>query len=645
MPRVILFADNDQDFLDTRCEFLRRAGYSVWSVSTFVEAQKLLCDAWFPLAILDIRLVNDDDEKDTSGVTLARDSSFSAVCKIILTGFPNQSSTRDALRPIPEGGPPVLDYVAKQDGPDALLNAIQTAFAHYVHINWSLDIDWKATTPHDLVWRIDPAVEGERLLNRAEELEDLFRRLFYEKDHLQVERLLWQQDGRAALVVFAFKEGARPESFVVVCGENAAIRQEARRFDEVAPKAAGESGTVLPEAMRAETTHFAANAYTLTGNDLESVQTLWDLYRSGSEKTFNAVLNALYQETLKAWHQDKSIPFGAEIANGLYRQRLQLAGKEEYFEERFRTVEKQSPRLGVHIERKGEELVVHFKQQSVQYANPLPLLLNLIDSEQTDFLVTTPGMLSGENILTDGQHAWLTDFAWAGLAPSLWNFVALEAAIRFDWVETKDVQRRFELEKCLIFSNFARPDTRDLEPSVRKVAGAISTIRRLAARVVGRNEMEYQRGLFFHAASRLVNFNPASPLKDTELARLAHIVISMSMLAAKILESQNETTDSVVGQIEKIYIVDTVAHKIMVGKREIRLTAQEFRLFEYLFQNANRVCTKEDLVRNVLKDEHYSEDYLPTLIGRLRKTMGDDPKEPKFVITEAGVGYRLNNPE
>jgi hypothetical protein len=369
------------------------------------------------------------------------------------------------------------------------------------------------------------------------------------------------------------------------------------------------------------------------------------LFRSGPEKTFNAVLNALYQETLKTWHQDKSVPFRAEIVNGLYTQRLQLAGKEGYFEERFRAVEKQSPRLGVNIERKEDGLAVHFKQQSAHYPDPLPLLLNLIASEQTDFLVTTPGMLSGENVLTDGQRAWLTDFAEAGLAPSLWNFVTLEAAIRFDWVETKDVQRRFELEKCLVSGDFARLDISDLEPSVRKVGRAISTLRKLAVRTVGRDEMEYHRGIFFHAASRLAEFNPSSPLKDTALARLAHIVIAMAMLAEKIEKSQHEEADSLLGQMVRIRIADPVARKIMVGKREIKLTAQEFRLFEYLFQNVNRVCTKEELVRNVLKDEHYSEDYLPTLIGRVRKTIGDDPKEPKFVITEAGVGYRLNNPE
>jgi len=254
-------------------------------------------------------------------------------------------------------------------------------------------------------------------------------------------------------------------------------------------------------------------------------------------------------------------------------------------------------------------------------------------------------MLSGENILTDGRHAWLTDFAEAGLAPSLWNFVTLEAAIRFDWVETKDVQRRFELEERLVFKDFARPDTRDLDQSVGKAGRAISTLRRPAARAVGRNQMEYQRGIFFQAASRLADFNPASPLKDIELARMLHIVISMAMLATKIQESQNNATDSALGQIERIRIADPIARKIMVGKREIKLTAQEFRLFDYLFQNANRVCTKEELVRDVLKDEHYSEDYLPTLIGRIRKTIGDDPEHPKLLITERGVGYRLNNPE
>ena len=94
---VILFADNDPDFLNTRAEFLQKAGHRVVRAYTLEQARQILAEARVHLAILDIRLLNDDDERDTSGLTLARDPAFHPVPKIMLTGFPTYESVREAL--------------------------------------------------------------------------------------------------------------------------------------------------------------------------------------------------------------------------------------------------------------------------------------------------------------------------------------------------------------------------------------------------------------------------------------------------------------------------------------------------------------------------------------------------------------------
>lgn len=631
----ILFVDNDPDFLDTRAEFVERAGYKVIKANSLVEAERRLREEWIPLAILDVRIEDDDDEKDISGFILAKQEFHRAVHKIILTNFP------DYIHQALDGISPIIEFLGKQDGPDVLIAAIEKAFAKRVRINRGITFVWRACDQFGLVKLIEPDLEGERLLNCAEELEDLFRRLFYEKEHIRLDRLLWQDNKRVALVVFAFKEGAKPESFVVVCGQNAIVNEEAQRFDEFAPKAPGDTGTTLNEKMRAETTHFAANAYTLAGNDLENVQTLEELYRGSPEKAFNTALSVLYQETLKAWHQEKPVHQKGGILESLYRQRLQLTDNQEYFEERLKVIETQIPTLATKIERTRETLSIHFKSQSCTYPNPTPLLSQTVGAERSALLITVPGMLSGDNILTDATgHAWLTDFAEAGLAPLLWNYVTLEAAIRFDWVETKELQRRHELEHCLVFSDFVRLDMSELEPVVRKPARAIQVIRKLAARTVGREEMAYHFGIFFHAARRLAYFNPAYPLTSTELARLAHVLFSVAMLAKKIGEDKDDVPGSISSQADELHILDEIARKILVGNREVVLARQPFALFHYLFLNANRVCTKEELVKSVLKNE-YKEYYLHTLIGRIRKDIENNPDKPRFLITEPSVGYRL----
>jgi predicted nucleotide-binding protein len=122
----ILFADNDPDFLQTRCEYLEQAGHSIVTARGPTEARVILSRGRIDLAVLDIRLEDDDDEKDASGLILAREVAF-AVPKIILTGFPSVEAARIALGSRLDGLPPAVDFIDKREGPDALLKAIEDA--------------------------------------------------------------------------------------------------------------------------------------------------------------------------------------------------------------------------------------------------------------------------------------------------------------------------------------------------------------------------------------------------------------------------------------------------------------------------------------------------------------------------------------
>jgi len=121
---IILFADNDPDFLRTRTEFLEQEGYLVVPAADLGEAKrKLTKKGKIDLAVIDIRLVNDDDERDISGLNLAKEVAHS-VPKIILTGFPAWTLTREALHQV-NGPQAAVDFLAKQDGPQVLLQRIE----------------------------------------------------------------------------------------------------------------------------------------------------------------------------------------------------------------------------------------------------------------------------------------------------------------------------------------------------------------------------------------------------------------------------------------------------------------------------------------------------------------------------------------
>ncbi|MGB9724197.1 MAG: response regulator [Chloroflexia bacterium] len=199
MPKAtILFADNDPDFLDTRAEFLEQAGYRVRKAYTLEQAREVLTEAHVHLAILDIRMEDDDDEKDISGLILAKDPIFRPIPKIILTAFPTYQAVREALGPALGGLPPAVDFIAKQEGPEVLLQALERVFAQHVRIHWDLEIRWGEKPPAALVSLTEPELPAERLPDRVEEVEDLLRKLFYDFEQVVLGRTLVSRGNRSS---------------------------------------------------------------------------------------------------------------------------------------------------------------------------------------------------------------------------------------------------------------------------------------------------------------------------------------------------------------------------------------------------------------------------------------------------------------
>jgi len=128
---TILFADNDPDFIKNRSEFLEQEGFRVIPASSLTEARRALEQGGIDLAILDIRVIDDDDDRDVSGLTLAKDSAYRSIPKIIQTGFPSVQTVREALGPALDGLPPAIDFISKEEGPEAMLRSVRKALEAY----------------------------------------------------------------------------------------------------------------------------------------------------------------------------------------------------------------------------------------------------------------------------------------------------------------------------------------------------------------------------------------------------------------------------------------------------------------------------------------------------------------------------------
>lgn len=94
-------------------------------------------------------------------------------------------------------------------------------------------------------------------------------------------------------------------------------------------------------------------------------------------------------------------------------------------------------------------------------------------------------------------------------------------------------------------------------------------------------------------------------------------------------------------QDEKISI-DLTERKLVVNNEAIKLSRKEFELLKRLINNAGRLVTQQQLLREIWGGTHVEDThYLRIFIGRLRTKLGDDPSNPRYIETEPGVGYRF----
>lgn len=88
-------------------------------------------------------------------------------------------------------------------------------------------------------------------------------------------------------------------------------------------------------------------------------------------------------------------------------------------------------------------------------------------------------------------------------------------------------------------------------------------------------------------------------------------------------------------------IVDTDMHRLMKDGKPLSLKDMEYKLLLYLCENASRVVTKDELLKNVWEDEFVGEGTIAVHIRHLREKIEEDPKNAEIIKTIWGVGYIL----
>ena len=88
--------------------------------------------------------------------------------------------------------------------------------------------------------------------------------------------------------------------------------------------------------------------------------------------------------------------------------------------------------------------------------------------------------------------------------------------------------------------------------------------------------------------------------------------------------------------------VNLAAHVVTRDGTTVRLTPTEWRLLEVLVRNPDRLVTRETLLTEVWGPQYTTDTgYLRLYIAQLRKKLEPEPSKPRYLLTDAGMGYRF----
>jgi DNA-binding response OmpR family regulator len=144
--RNLLLADNSPDYRHSLRGFLELENYRVEEAESVAEAKRKIQAMPLDIALIDLRLTDDLDNDDISGLEVAKAAVEEGIPCLMITAFPSVETTRLALRS--RGAEPLAeDYVPKANGPQAVLDAI--------HVVWSRQSERSTSVPSDLQIDLD----------------------------------------------------------------------------------------------------------------------------------------------------------------------------------------------------------------------------------------------------------------------------------------------------------------------------------------------------------------------------------------------------------------------------------------------------------------------------------------------------------
>lgn len=122
--------------------------------------------------------------------------------------------------------------------------------------------------------------------------------------------------------------------------------------------------------------------------------------------------------------------------------------------------------------------------------------------------------------------------------------------------------------------------------------------------------------------------------------------VLLARVRANLRRAASEPTvfDRDVAYSDEYLTISLNDRRVTTRGQPVKLTPTEFNLLMHLVQNAPRTISYRDLLEEVWGFEYIDDiDYLRVYIWHLRRKLEPDPKDPRYIVNELGVGYRFES--
>src|SRR5215510_8576380 len=92
------------------------------------------------------------------------------------------------------------------------------------------------------------------------------------------------------------------------------------------------------------------------------------------------------------------------------------------------------------------------------------------------------------------------------------------------------------------------------------------------------------------------------------------------------------------------YSLDLANEQLLHDGEVVSLTPKAFAVLRRLVEDAGQLVKKEDLLRSVWRDTHVSDGVVRVIVLEIRRALGDDSEQPRFIETVSRRGYRFIAP-